>query len=202
MGDVAGENPGGSLARGSRAHPRLRRMGDEAGLTGSTTRRLVLLRHAKSSWKDDLPDVERPLGPRGRRDAAAAGHWLAEHLGRPDLVLCSTAVRTRQTWALAAEAEPDVLGPATVRFEQAIYEASSDTLLSLVRGLPAEIGTTVLVGHGPGLPDLAERLNRGSGPGPLAAFKTSAIAVFSVTGSWDALDPGTATLSAFVVPRG
>ena len=60
----------------------------------------MLLRHAKSSWKDDLPDVERPLSPRGRRDAAVAGRWLAEHVGRPDLVLCSVAVRTRQTWAV------------------------------------------------------------------------------------------------------
>ena len=177
-------------------------MGNEAGSAGSGPRRLVLLRHAKSSWEDDLPDAERPLAPRGRRDAAAAGHWLAEHVGRPDLVLCSTSVRTRQTWALAAEAEPDVLGPASVRFEQAIYEAWSDTLLSLVRGLPSEVTTAVLVGHGPGLPDLADRLNRGSGSGPLAAFKTSAIAVFGVTGSWDALDPGTATLSAFALPRG
>ena len=171
-------------------------------MAGSTLRRLVLLRHAKSSWKDDLPDVERRLAPRGVRDAAAAGHWLAEHVGRPDLVLCSTSVRTRQTWALAAQAERDVLGPAPVRFEQAIYEAWSDTLLSLVRGLPPEVTTAVLVGHGPGLPDLAERLNRASGSGPLAAFTTSAIGVFSVAGSWDALDPGIATLSSFTVLRG
>lgn len=163
---------------------------------------LVLLRHAKSSWEGDLPDAERPLGPRGRRDAAAAGHWLAEHVGRPDLVLCSTAVRARETWDRAAEAEPEVLGPAPVRLEAAIYEAWSDTLLGLARGLPAEVATAVLVGHGPGLPDLAERLNRGSGAGPLPSFKTSAVAVFDVAGSWDALDPGTATLSAFAVPRG
>ena len=167
-----------------------------------TDRRLVLLRHAKSSWEDDLPDVERPLAPRGRRDAAAAGHWLAAHVGRPDLVLCSTAVRTRHTWARVAEAEPDALGPVEVRFEPSIYEAWSDTLLNVARGLPDDVATAVLVGHGPGLPDLAQRLNRGSGSAPLPDFKTSAIAVFAVTGPWRTLDPGTAVLTDFALPRG
>ena len=177
-------------------------MSVEPGAGTEHGRRLVLLRHAKSSWEDDLPDVERPLAPRGRRDAAAAGHWLAAHVGRPDLVLCSTAVRTRQTWAAVAEAEPDVLGAVPVHHEPSIYEAWSDTLLALARGLPDEVVTAVLVGHGPGLPDLAERLNRGSGAAPLPAFRTSTVAVFALTGPWGALDPGTAVLSAFAVPRG
>ena len=165
-------------------------------------RRLVLLRHAKSSWEDDLPDVERPLAPRGRRDAAEAGRWLAAHVGPPDLVLCSTAVRTRHTWARVVEAEPDVLGPVPVRLEPSIYEAWSDTLLELARGLADDVGTAVLVGHGPGLPELAERLNRGAGSGPLPAFTTSAVAVFAVAGPWRTLDPGTAVLTDFALPRG
>ncbi|WP_204913304.1 histidine phosphatase family protein [Microlunatus spumicola] len=165
-------------------------------------RRLVLLRHAKSSRELDLPDVERPLSGRGRRDAAAAGHRLAALVGRPDLVICSTAVRTRQTWAQACEAEPEVLGTAPVRFEAAVYEAWSDTLLDLLRELPAAVGTVVLVGHGPGVPDLAERLNRTSGDGPLGKFRTSAIASFAVVSGWDELGPGSAVLTAFEVPRG
>lgn len=165
-------------------------------------RRLVLLRHAKSSWEGDLVDVRRPLSPRGRRDALEAGHWLAEHVGRPDLVLCSTAVRTRQTWAQVGVAEPDVLGTVPVRFEPTIYEAWSDTLLDILRALPADVSTVVLVGHGPGLPDLAERLNRVSGDGPIGKYKTSAIATFAVFGSWAELGPGTAALTAYVVPRG
>ena len=168
----------------------------------SPLRRLVLLRHAKSSWEDDLPDVRRPLSPRGRRDALAAGHWLAENVGRPDLVLCSTAVRTRQTWARACEAEPDILGTVPVRYESAVYEAWSDTLLDLLHELPVDVTTVVLVGHGPGLPDLAERLNRVSGDGPLGKYKTSGIASFAVFGSWAELGPGTAALTAFVAPRG
>ena len=174
----------------------------DPGARTEPARRLVLLRHAKSSWEDDLPDVERRLAPRGRRDAAQAGHWLAEHVGKPDLVLCSTAVRTRQTWAGVAEAEPGVLGPVPVRFEPTIYEAWSGTLLDLARGLPEDVGTAVLVGHGPGLPDLAERLNRASGSRPLPPFRTSAVAVFAVSGPWHGLDPGTATLTAFAVPSG
>jgi phosphohistidine phosphatase len=177
-------------------------MASEAGGTAGRTPRLVLLRHAKSSWEQGLPDADRPLAPRGRRDAVAAGHWLAEHVGRPDLVLCSTAVRTRQTWDEVCQAEPAVLRTVPVRFESTIYEAWSETLLDLVRRLPPDVGTVVLVGHGPGLPDLAERLNRGSGDGPLGEFRTSAVAVFAFDGPWDGLDPGTATLTAFAVPRG
>lgn len=177
-------------------------MGDEQVPDRSAARRLVLLRHAKSSREHDLPDADRPLSPRGRRDAAAAGGWLAEHVGRPDLVLCSTALRTRHTWARVGEAEPDVLGTVPVRLEAAIYEAWSDTLLDLVHGLPDDVGTAVLVGHGPGLPDLAERLNRVSGDGPIGRFRTSGIAVFAVVGSWAELGPGTARLTAYAVPRG
>ena len=177
-------------------------MSADPGSNAPSLRRLVLLRHAKSSWDHELPDVERPLSGRGRRDAGEAGHWLAAHVGRPDLVLCSTAVRTRQTWARVAEAEPDVLGPVPVRFEAQIYEAWSDTLLALVRQLPDDVTTAVLVGHGPGLPDLAERLNRLSGDGPVGDFPTSAIALFTVSGSWDELGPGTAGLTAYEVPRG
>jgi len=168
---------------------------------GTSPRRLVLLRHAKSSWDHDLPDAERPLSGRGRRDAAAAGHWLAAHVGRPDLVLCSPAVRTRRTWARACEAEPDLL-EAPVRLEPAVYQAWSDTLLALLQEQPDEARTVVLLGHSPGVPDLAERLNRGSGTAPVGDFPTSATAVFTVTGPWSALGPGSAALEAYAVPRG
>lgn len=177
-------------------------MSADPGAKVAPSRRLVLLRHAKSSWEQDLPDFARPLSTRGRRDGLEAGHWLAEHVGRPDLVLCSTAVRTRQTWARVCEAEPDVLGTVPVRFEEAVYEASSDTLLDLVRALADDVATVVLVGHGPGLPDLAERLNRVTGSGPIGKYRTSGIAAFAVDGAWSDLGPGTASLATFAVPRG
>jgi phosphohistidine phosphatase len=177
-------------------------MEQEPGSPRPPLRRLVLLRHAKSSWEHEQPDADRPLSGRGRRDAAEAGRWLAAHVGRPDLVLCSTAVRTRQTWARACEAEPDVLGTVPVRFEAAVYGAWSDTLLDLARELPDAVSTAVLVGHGPGLPDLAERLNQVSGDGPLGKFRTSGIATFAVFGPWAELGPGSAALTAYEVPRG
>ncbi len=147
-------------------------------------------------------DAERPLTARGRRDAAAVGRWLVAQDVRPDLVLCSTSLRTRQTWASALEAAPQQLADVPVRLEAPVYQAWSDTLLDLVRGLADDVGTVVLVGHAPGVPDLAERLNRGTGDAPVGDFPTSALAVLHVTGSWSGLTPGTASLAAYAVPRG
>lgn len=176
-------------------------MGAEAG--ASASRRLVLLRHAKASSDDPrLDDAERPLTDRGRRDAAAVGRWLAAQDLHPDLVLCSTSLRTRQTWAGALAAEPDLLADVAVRLEPAVYQAWPDTLLALVQALPDDVGTVVLVGHSPGVPDLAERLNRASGAAPVGDFPTSAVAVLDVTGPWRELGPGTASLAAYAVPRG
>src|SRR3984885_4023586 len=107
-------------------------------MASGTIRQLILLRHAKSAWPDDVPDHERPLAPRGRRDAPAAGDWLHRSGYVPDRVLCSTARRARETWQLAEEK----LGarPQTV-FEDRVYGASSAELLDLARQTPAEVGT-------------------------------------------------------------
>lgn len=177
-------------------------MSVDAGTDQAAQHRLVLLRHAKSSWKEeDLDDADRPLAPRGRRDATAAGHWLAQHVGVPDLVLCSTAVRTRQTWELASEAEPDVLAAAPVQLEAAVYEARPKTLLELVRRLPEDVGTVVLVGHSPGVPDLADRI-WDVGRGSVGDFPTCALASFTLDRPWADLGARTATLDAYAVPRG
>src|ERR1700729_562078 len=92
-------------------------------------RRLLLLRHAKSAWPD-VPDAERPLNDRGRRDAPAMGRWLQSSGYVPHVVLCSTACRTRETWALMAP-ERGVAPP--VHYEQRIYEATALSLLHLLR---------------------------------------------------------------------
>lgn len=166
-------------------------------------RRLVLLRHAKSSRAEPgLADADRPLDARGQRDAGAVGRWLAAAVGPPDLVVCSTARRTRETWADAVAAAPDVLADVPVHLEPRVYEAWPDTLLDLLHDLPADVGTAVLLGHSPGVPDLAERLNRGSGTGPVGDFPTGALALLGVEGPWTDLGPGTAHLEAYVVPRG
>ena len=147
---------------------------------------LILLRHAKSDWSGDEPDVDRPLAERGRRQAPETGRWLNDHGPRPDLVLLSPAERARSTWHLV-EAELDV--PPRARTDDRLYAASVDDLLAVVRELSDDVGTVVLVGHNPGIEDLVSRLT-----GSEAAMKTSAVAVIDVPGSWAAAGERPATL--------
>ncbi|MEV7990797.1 histidine phosphatase family protein [Streptomyces sp. NPDC086077] len=171
---------------------------------GGPLRRLVVLRHAKSARPPDVADHERPLAPRGRRDAPAAGRALAESDCLPDLALCSTAVRARQTWQLASA---QWATPAPVRYEHELYGAEVPELLAAVHEMPPEVRTLLLVGHNPGLEDLVLAL-AGDGVGDTldrvrAKFPTSAIAVLTAHGSgWDALRPGAALLTEMLVPRG
>jgi phosphohistidine phosphatase len=164
-------------------------------------RRLVLLRHAKSDWPDDVPDHERPLAKRGRRDAPAVGRWLGQSGYAPDGVICSTAVRARETWELAADglraAAPDAVPP--VSYEPRVYEATVLGLLMLVRELPPEWRTTLLIGHNPGLAELTVGLAAPSSDPP-AAFPTAAVAVLGVPGPWADTAPGEAGLLAFAIP--
>ncbi|MFJ9153113.1 SixA phosphatase family protein [Streptomyces sp. NPDC102270] len=167
-------------------------------------RRLVVLRHAKSAWPEGVADHERPLGPRGRRDAPEAGRALAASGLLPDLVLCSTAVRARHTWELAS-AQWDT--PPPVRLDAELYGADVPELLAAVHGTPPEVATLLLVGHNPGLEDLVLTLAGDSVDDALdevrVKFPTSAIAVLAWHGtSWRALEPGTALLTSVMVPRG
>ncbi|MGK5695298.1 SixA phosphatase family protein [Streptomyces sp. URMC 128] len=167
-------------------------------------RRLVVLRHAKSAWPLDVADHERPLAPRGRRDAPAAGRALAEADCLPDLALCSTAVRASRTWELAA-AEWGT--PPPVRFDRRLYAASPAGLLAVVHEVSAEVETLLLIGHNPGLEELVLALAGDGLDDTLervrTKFPTSAIAVLSWYGtSWRALTPGTALLTSMTVPRG
>jgi phosphohistidine phosphatase len=116
-------------------------------------RMLVLVRHGKSSWDLDVDDHERPLSARGRRDAEAIGRFLSERSLRPDLVYCSTATRTRQTWecAMAGGAKA-----GEVQYRREIYQAWVPELMKLIRNAPAEINTLLVLGHAPGIPDLVE----------------------------------------------
>ena len=182
-------------------------------MTERAGRELVLLRHAKSAWPD-LPDHERPLASRGRRDAPVMGRWLRRAGHVPDQVLCSTAQRTRETWELA---QPGLGADPPVSFEDRVYEASAAQLLDLARHAPPAAATLLIVGHAPGIPELALMLagaaapadgDGGSGAVPPAAvdrmrakFPTAAIAVLELTGPWDQLGPGAARLTSFVTPR-
>jgi phosphohistidine phosphatase len=176
-------------------------------MAGSSGRRLILLRHAKSAWPD-VPDHERPLAPRGERDAPAAGRWLRKSGCVPDQVLCSTARRARETWALAEDklhAHPEVV------FEQRVYGASTAELLDLARATPAGVQTLLIVGHDPAVHELTLELagaELGAGSGresdPLervrAKFPTAAIAVLAFARTWPEIALGQARLADFVTP--
>ena len=138
-----------------------------------------------------MPDHERPLAERGRRDAPEIGKWLAEHVGRVDLVLCSTATRARQTWELAGAG----LGEAPpVRYEDRIYQAQP---LSVLDELPDEVGTAVLVGHNPALTELVSLLS-----GEAHELKTSAVVVLRWTGTWADVHARPARVVSTALPRG
>lgn len=144
--------------------------------SGTAVHTLVLLRHAKSDWAERVSDVARPLAKRGRRQAPEAGRWLNNGLDRIDLAVVSPATRAWSTWELAST-ELDL--PPEARLDDRVYAASADALLALVRELPDDLGTVLLVGHNPGLEDLVTRLTDEWVPMP-----TSAIAVVELRGGW------------------
>jgi phosphohistidine phosphatase len=163
---------------------------------------LYLLRHAKSSWADTgLADHDRPLAPRGRR----AAQKMAKHLRRqsvsPETVLCSSAKRSRETLALIAPA----LGRTTkIQVEDELYAAPAEALLQRLRRIPDLTASVMLIGHNPGLQDLALTL---AGHGAkldsvTEGFPTAALVTLrSPIASWSELGPGEAELVDFVVPR-
>jgi phosphohistidine phosphatase len=158
----------------------------------------MLLRHAKSAWPD-VPDEDRPLAKRGRRDAPVIGRWLREHGYLPEVVVCSAARRTRQTWKLVAK---ELGGSPAVTFEPRAYAASALTLLYLAGELPAASRSALLIGHNPGISELAASLVASpdrAGP-PVPGFPTAAVAVLEFAGDWADLAPGGARLLAFTTP--
>ena len=166
--------------------------------------RLVVLRHAKSAWPAGVPDHDRPLAPRGRRDAPAAGRALAEADCLPDLALCSTALRARQTWELAAAQWGT---PPPLRLDRRVYAADVPDLLAAVHEVPDHVRNLLLVGHNPGLEELVDELAADALDDTLdrlrTKFPTSAIAVLAWRGTtWKSLAPGTALLTDLIVPRG
>jgi phosphohistidine phosphatase len=164
-------------------------------LEAGKVKRLWLLRHLKSSWGDPgLADHDRPLAPRGRKAGKRVRTWAAEHDVRPDLVLCSTALRARETLDLVGPA----LGEPVVEFEGGIYHAWADDLLERLRRVHPEFDGVLLIGHNPGFHDLARLL---APPGP-ADFPTGALAELRIaTDDWRELRPGGAELVGVVVPR-
>ncbi|MGN6333723.1 MAG: SixA phosphatase family protein [Motilibacteraceae bacterium] len=167
---------------------------------------LVLLRHAKSDYPEGVPDHDRPLAERGERDAAAVAKVLSAG-PVPELVLCSSAARARATWARVERAlEAGGGDGAIVRYEPDVYLASARALLGLARATPAAVGRLLVVGHNPGLQDLALSL-AGSGPTPALAalaekLPTAGLVTLTSDASWDSWTTGCCRLESFEVPRG
>lgn len=166
---------------------------------------LILMRHAKSSWKDHtLADHERPLKKRGRKAAPRMARWLAAHGLTPDRVLCSSARRTRETLELMRAATPELAEPEIL---PALYEAAPAALLDALRRQPEESGRVLLIAHQPGLGELlrllARDVRRPEDRRAFEKFPTAAVAVLEADlAKWSGLGPGTAELAAFRAPRG
>lgn len=166
-------------------------------------RRLYLLRHAKSSWDDPhLRDDERPLAPRGRKAAEAMCRYLAGAGIELDLVLCSPAQRTRETWDAVAGG---IGGDPHVKYVPSIYEASAGELLHTVNGVEDSVHTLMLVGHNPGFEGLTTRLSGGGDRTAMARlrakFPTGAFATLEVQQPWSQVTWGAAQLLGLVFPR-
>jgi phosphohistidine phosphatase len=149
-----------------------------------------------------VPDSERPLAERGRKDAPAAGRWLAGTGILPDLTLCSPSVRTRETWKLVANELPQ--RPKTV-YEERLYEATLGDLLALLNETPDEVADLLLVGHNPGMQGLADALAGEAESDVLSrlhrGFPTSAAAVLTFSGSWKSVEHGVGRLVAYWAPH-
>ncbi len=163
---------------------------------------LLLLRHAKSRW--DEPggdDHRRDLAPRGLMAARRMGELLRELDLAPDLVLCSTARRAEHTWEIATA---ELGASVPVRLDERLYLAAPDRMIEVVRELGGDARRLMLVGHDPGMHQLARKLAAGGdGSSRLAAkFPTGALAQFKIAGDgWDAFTGEPAELLGFWRPR-
>lgn len=160
----------------------------------------MLLRHAKSAYPDGVADHDRPLAPRGEREAGLAGEWLRVNLPTIDAVLCSTATRARQTLVRTGVEAP-------VRYVERLYGASPGMVIEEINRLGDDIATLVVVGHEPTMSAVAVVLAGAEGTDHAALdaiaakFPTSGMAVLRFAGRWADLNPSGAALVGFHVPR-
>jgi phosphohistidine phosphatase len=163
-------------------------------------RRLLLIRHAKSSWGDaSLADRERPLAGRGRKAAERMGAHLQNEGLRPDVVLCSPSRRTRETLELLE------FSGAEVTYLDELYGADAHDLLANAREVRDDAEVVAVVGHNPGVQDLSIELARDDAAEEAVRlrqkFPTCAVAMFDVDGAWRDVATGRVRLASFVVPK-
>lgn len=165
---------------------------------------LTLLRHAKSDWSTPgQPDFERPLAPRGEKAAPRMGAYMARKKIVPELILCSTAVRARQTLDLVL---PRLPGPPPVAYDDKLYLASASMMLARLRLGAGSARHVMMVGHDPGMHDLAVSLAGRGDAGDLTAlaakFPTAGLAVLTFEAkAWEDVAPAAGTLRYFMSPK-
>lgn len=159
--------------------------------------RLILTRHAKSDWDDpSLSDLDRPLNGRGRRSARVLGDWLASRGYDPEEVLCSPARRTQETWDRVADAVFETR--PVLRIEQALYNASADVMMQVLRTAGAQ--TVMMVGHNPGIAEFAAMLPARPPLSPeFRRYPTAATLVVDFqTADWSEIRAGQGSVRDFV----
>jgi phosphohistidine phosphatase len=166
-------------------------------------KQLLLMRHAKSSWTDpNVADIDRPLTPRGRKAATRVAKYLEDSSLEPAIVLCTSAVRARQTLELLRPAIPE---SSTVKIEPRLYSADSKELMTRVRRLSQTAPSVLIIGHNPAIQDLVLTL---ASEDPRSdeirkKFPTAALALFDAPiKEWKLFRPGKASLVHFVTPKG
>ena len=171
-----------------------------------TARTLVLLRHAKAETPGPEPDFDRKLTIVGQTDADAAGSWLADERLHPDLVLCSPAARTRQTWqgvSIALAQAQAGGGVPEVRYEQSLYDGGRTEVFDLLRKVPDPVRTVLVVGHNPTMSAVSILLIPDEQyDGEEVVLKTAGLAVHRAEGSWSATEPRSMPLHERHTARG
>lgn len=164
---------------------------------------LSIFRHAKSSWSDPgLSDFDRPLAPRGEKAAPRMGAYMAQAGLVPDLVLCSTAARARQTlegalphWRVVPE----------IRYEESLYHAGPEQMLRQINRIPEDCAHAMLIGHNPGMHSLALGLVGAGAPELIDdmsfKFPTAALAVIAFDARWPDIGSGQGRLTHYMVPK-
>ncbi|MEO6301083.1 MAG: histidine phosphatase family protein [Paracoccaceae bacterium] len=162
-------------------------------------KRLILTRHAKSSWDDPaMTDHDRPLNDRGKAAAAELGVWLASRGYVPGEVLCSDALRTRKTWSGLAPALP---GTPVLNLKPALYHAGPDVMLAVLRHATADC--VMMIGHNPGIAEFAGRLvARAPVSSEFGRYPTGATLVCDfIAESWGEVGFGSGVTVDFIVPK-
>jgi phosphohistidine phosphatase len=179
---------------------------DGSDRESSAMLRLMLLRHAKSSWPSGVQDAERPLSDRGEAAAHLMGDYLAHHALMPGRAVCSPARRTRDTWTGITERWSDAAKAVDIVFDTRLYGATRQGIVSVIRGEDDAVHTLLIIGHNPGLQEAAEWLIAAGDVDQRERlrekFPAAALAVidFSLDG-WSQIHERAGRLDRFVTPR-